>query len=80
MGYLNSDSLFHIGLSGMFAGVIVSIITNPILLLKTKQQTASRNGRSLGFREAMHETLADQRKRSAPLWNKNSMIQELYPI
>ena len=53
--YLYCDSYFNVACSSMAAGVVISIITNPLALVKTRQQTAIRNGTNLGFIEAFRQ-------------------------
>ena len=50
--YLNDDSYTSIAIGGATAGAVVSIITSPVLQIKTKQQT-----RNLSFRQAVSHTL-----------------------
>jgi Mitochondrial carrier protein len=73
--YLYSDSLTNIGISSMATGVILSIITNPLLLVKTRQQTASRNGRHLGFLDAFRQIYSNSYAASSGSSMKPSSIQ-----
>jgi solute carrier family 25 carnitine/acylcarnitine transporter 20/29 len=48
--YLQNDSLQNVALAGVVAGTVLAVITQPMLQIKTKQQT-----RQLGIFEAMKE-------------------------
>ena len=41
--YLNNDSFTSIAVSGVAAGAVVSTITQPVMMIKTKQQTQQHN-------------------------------------
>lgn len=51
-GYMNHDSYTSIAVAGATAGAVVSLITSPVLQIKTKQQT-----QNMKFRQALTHTL-----------------------
>lgn len=50
--YLNQDSYTSVAVSGMAAGAVLSVVTAPILMIKTLQQTQ----RNMSFRDALRWT------------------------
>ncbi|CAJ1949041.1 unnamed protein product [Cylindrotheca closterium] len=52
--YLNQDSYTSVGVAGFAAGSVLSLITSPILMVKTMQQT-----RGMKFQEALRMTRAN---------------------
>lgn len=50
--YLNSDSFTSISVSGIAAGAVVSVITQPVMMIKTKQQT-----QNVAFKQAIRHSL-----------------------
>lgn len=54
--YLDSDPLSHVAAASMTAGAALALITNPLLLIKTKQQTATTS-QHLSYRQAVLQTI-----------------------
>lgn len=52
--YIDSDPLPHVAAASMTAGAACALITNPLLLVKTKQQTAAT---VLSYRQAVVQTI-----------------------
>lgn len=62
-GYLENDRLSNVAVASMTAGAVLAVITNPLLLVKTKQQTASSK---LSYGQAVSQTLNWNNKVHAP--------------
>jgi hypothetical protein len=60
MDYLHNDSLINVAISGMAGGAVLSLFTNPLHLIKTRQQTT----KGLQFRQACQQLVANCRNHS----------------
>jgi solute carrier family 25 (mitochondrial carnitine/acylcarnitine transporter), member 20/29 len=77
--YLYSDSLWNVGISSMGAGIVLGIITNPILIIKTQQQTSIRNnnGAKLRFITASKQLLFASSSTTGSV-NSTALSQRLF--